>query len=77
MDHSCRHDGKADMMKDGKFFRTVEPNCWDPATRISEMDRDGISVQASLEMNKIRMVQGCRLGRTNSNFQFHQVEIYS
>jgi len=46
MDHSCRQDGKADMMKDGKFFRTVEPNCWDPATRISEMDRDGISVQA-------------------------------
>ena len=26
--------------------RTVEQNCWDPSVRVSEMDRDGITVQA-------------------------------
>lgn len=48
MDHSCGMVGKANMMKDGEFFRTVEQNCWDPATRIKEMDRDGITVQARI-----------------------------
>ena len=46
MDHSCGLVGKANMMKDGAFFRTVEENCWSPAARLKEMDRDQVTVQA-------------------------------
>jgi len=28
-----------------KFFREIESNCWDPETRMREMERDGVTVQ--------------------------------
>jgi aminocarboxymuconate-semialdehyde decarboxylase len=37
---------RARMLIDGKFFREVGDNCWDPAKRIAECDTDGVSVQA-------------------------------
>jgi aminocarboxymuconate-semialdehyde decarboxylase len=33
------------MTLDGKFFRDIESNCWDPARRLEECDRDGITMQ--------------------------------
>lgn len=44
LDHHRR--GSARMVRDdGKFFREVESNCWDPAVRLQECDRHGVSVQ--------------------------------
>ncbi|MDZ7644785.1 MAG: amidohydrolase family protein [Woeseiaceae bacterium] len=37
--------GCARMMVDGKHFRDVEANCWDPATRLADCDRCQVDVQ--------------------------------
>ena len=40
--HKC---GCARMMMDGKFFREIQDNCWDPKVRMSECDKTGVHVQ--------------------------------
>lgn len=41
-----KDDGHADMVRDdGKFFRTVEPNCLNPQARIEDMDRFKVDIQ--------------------------------
>ncbi len=35
----------ARMMVDGKFFREIESNCWDPSVRMTECDRHNVHVQ--------------------------------
>lgn len=37
--------GCARMSIDGRPFRDIEANCWDPATRIADCDRHGVDVQ--------------------------------
>jgi len=37
--------GCARLMVDGRVFREVTDNCWDPARRLAEMDRTGVAVQ--------------------------------
>ncbi|MGJ8662344.1 MAG: amidohydrolase family protein [Marinicella sp.] len=37
--------GCARMMQDGKHFRDIEANCWDPLTRLAECDQQGVHVQ--------------------------------
>ena len=38
-------DGCGRMMKDTEFFRAVDPNLWDPATRLVESDADRVDIQ--------------------------------
>ena len=35
----------AKMMIDGRSFREIQSNSWDPKVRISECDRDGVRMQ--------------------------------
>lgn len=37
--------GCARMMKDGKFFREIDSNCWDPIKRMDECDTANVNVQ--------------------------------
>jgi aminocarboxymuconate-semialdehyde decarboxylase len=37
--------GRARMTIDGKLFREIESNSWDPATRLAECDRNGVNAQ--------------------------------
>ncbi len=36
---------RAKMFIDDRFFREIESNCWDPAARLADCDRDGVTVQ--------------------------------
>jgi aminocarboxymuconate-semialdehyde decarboxylase len=38
-------NGCAQMHVDGRPFRAIEANCWDPQTRLAECDRHGVDVQ--------------------------------
>lgn len=38
-------DGTKNMIVNCKCFRTFQPNSWDPAVRLEDCDRDGVTVQ--------------------------------
>jgi aminocarboxymuconate-semialdehyde decarboxylase len=37
--------GRARMMLDGRCFREIEDNCWDPRRRLEDCDRHGVTAQ--------------------------------
>src|SRR5271165_900646 len=37
--------GCARMILDGKFFREVQENCWDPRRRLEDCERHGVAMQ--------------------------------
>jgi aminocarboxymuconate-semialdehyde decarboxylase len=43
LDH--HQPNRAKMMKDGACFREIESNCWDPAVRVEEMRKTGVTTQ--------------------------------
>lgn len=43
LDHHCQ--GCARMLIDGKHFREIQANCWDPDVRIAECGHHGVDVQ--------------------------------
>jgi aminocarboxymuconate-semialdehyde decarboxylase len=43
LEHHCPHCAR--MIKGDKVFREVEQNCWDPATRMKEMDMTEVGIQ--------------------------------
>jgi aminocarboxymuconate-semialdehyde decarboxylase len=43
LEHHC--PGRARMMIDGRVFREIEDNCWDPARRLDDCDKHGVTAQ--------------------------------
>jgi aminocarboxymuconate-semialdehyde decarboxylase len=43
LEHHC--PGRARMMLDGQCFREIEDNCWDPARRLEDCERHGVTGQ--------------------------------
>lgn len=43
LEHHC--PGRARMMIDGRCFREIEDNCWDPARRLEDCDKHGVTAQ--------------------------------
>lgn len=41
----CKDSKNKNMYKGGKFFREVEPNCFDAEERLKDCDRDNVTVQ--------------------------------
>lgn len=41
----AKDDPRLDMFQNGKFFRTIEPNCFDINVRLREMDEKNVAMQ--------------------------------
>ena len=57
LQHTC--DCGAEIYKDGKSFRKIDDNAWDPEKRIAQMDEEGIDVQVLITYS----CYFCLLGR--------------